>query len=72
MFKITNNSLSKYYLEHFNNKLQLSIYKNGPSKIFELEKHNNNFYIKVPNTNKYFFVNKNKVELSNNKTLFQN
>lgn len=61
-----------YYLEHSNDTLQLSIYKNGPNKLFKIIKHNNGFYIKVPNKDKFLFVKNNTVILSSNKTLFQN
>ena len=62
-----------YYLEHFKNTIQLSLYKNGPNKLFKFEKNTKGFHIKVPHTQKYVFVTQtNKVELSNNKTLFQN
>tara|TARA_B110000977_G_scaffold192798_1_gene266818 strand:+ start:1840 stop:2301 length:462 start_codon:yes stop_codon:yes gene_type:complete len=69
----TNPSYNYHYLEHFKNTVQSSIYKNGPNKLFKLEQQNNGFNIKVPTINKYLHVTKNnKVELSDNKTLFQN
>uniref|UniRef100_A0A6C0JAG9 Uncharacterized protein n=1 Tax=viral metagenome TaxID=1070528 RepID=A0A6C0JAG9_9ZZZZ len=69
----TNSRYNYYYLEHLNNTVQSSIYKNGPNKLFKIEKKQNGFNIKVPTINKYLYITKNnKVELSDNKTLFQN